>query len=186
MPRALSATTCVALLACSACSSTTEPVDPVLSGTTALRAANVFTSLSMGSGAFQTAATANDPAAFTCPRGGSFKNTIDATGETIRASLIYVGCGVADSAGQVWTFTTLPKLSITLTPVRTDSSLVTTSTLTGGLRVESSGVRGSCYIDNRVRVETSLTAPVTLRIRQSGQICGQTIDTTWTATLPAN
>jgi hypothetical protein len=186
MPRALSVTTCVALLICAACSSTTEPVDPVLSGTTALRAANVFTSFSMGPGGLPTTAAANDRTAFACPRGGSFKNTIEASGATIQASLIYVDCSVADSAGQVWTFTTLPKLSITLTPVRTDSSLVTTSTLTGGLRVESSGVRGSCYIDNRVRVETSLTAPVTLRIRQSGQICGQTIDTTWTATLPAN
>lgn len=160
---------------------------PPLSGATALRAATVFTSFGMGSGLLQTTvATVNDPAAFTCPRGGSFKNTIDGTGATIRLSLVYSGCSIADSAGQVWTFTTLPKLTMTIAPIPTDSSLVTTSTLSGAIRVESSGVRGNCIIDNRMRVETSLTAPVTLRVRQSGRICAQTIDTTWSSTLPGS
>lgn len=187
MSRALSAITCVTLLAGAACSSATEPTPPALSGASALRAATVFSDFSQGADRLRNATpSASDSTALACPKGGSYKTTADASGATISASVVYVNCGVADSTGQVWTFTSLPKLAITITPTLSDSVLTTVSTVTGAVRVESTGVLGTCSIDSRMRVDSPLSPPITLRVRQTGQVCGQVVDTTWTVTLPSS
>ncbi len=172
----------LALLVCAACSSTTEPEAPALSGDTALRAANVFAAFSQGPDGFVSSSPSpNDPTApVTCPRGGSFRTTVDESGPTARGSVAFRGCGVADASGQVWTFTSLPALALVVTPTVTDSTLTADGSIIGALRVESLGVRGTCRIDTRVRVELRLTPPFTERGRQTGQICGRVIDTTWT------
>ncbi len=172
----------ITLLACAACSSATEPEAPALSGDNAMRAANVFAAFSQGPDGFVSSSPSpNDPTAtVTCPRGGSFRTTVDESGATTRGSVAFRGCGIADASGQVWTFTSLPTLALVVTPTVTDTTLTAVGSIIGALRVESAGVRGTCSIDTRVRVEVRLTPPFTERGRQTGQVCGQVIDTTWT------
>jgi hypothetical protein len=183
MPRRTPVITALAFLACAACSSATEPEAPALSGETAVRAANLFAAFSQGPDGFVTSSSApTDPrAAVSCPRGGSFRTTVvDDAGETVRGAVAFRGCGIADASGQLWTFTSLPTLALTVTPVITDSTLTADGSIIGALRIESVGVRGTCDIDTRVRIELRLTLPYTERVRQTGRICGQPVDSTWT------
>lgn len=178
----------VTLLACAACSSATEPDAPALNGETALRAANAFTAFSQGPDGFVSSSRdPNEPTAtVSCPRGGSFRTTVDDAGEAAaRGSVAFRGCGFADASGQVWTFTSLPTLALVVTSTVTDSTLTADGSIVGALRVESVGVRGTCSIDSRLRFEVRLTPPFTERVRQTGQVCGQAIDTTFTTTLPS-
>jgi hypothetical protein len=184
MSRALSAIACIALLTNAACGSSTEPADPALSSATAERAANVFSRFSLSPQI--SGAGVKGRFVFACPGGGSIRNAVDNPAPVIEASLIYDRCSVADGGGQLWTFTTLPALAITLTTARIDSALVSTIALVGTFRVESRDVRGTCAIDSRLRFEPNLDAAVPLRIRQTGQVCGQVIDTTWTVTQLQN
>lgn len=188
MPRPTRLITGVALLACTACSAATEPEAPALSGEAAVRAASAFAAFSQGPDGFVSSSPSPNgtSATVTCPRGGSFRTTVDAASETLRGSIAFRGCGVADSTGQVWTFTSLPSLAIVVTPTEADSLFTLAGSIIGALRVESAGVLGTCTIDSRLRLEVRRTPPFTERFRQTGQICGQAIDTTWTTTVPAN
>ena len=183
MSRRTTAITAIALLACAACSSATEPEAPALTGETAVRAASLFAAFSQGPDGFViTSPGPNGPtAAVSCPQGGSFRTTVvDDAGETVRGAIAFRSCGIADDSGQLWTFTSLPTLALTVTPVITDSTLTADGSIIGALRVESAGVRGTCSIDSRVRIEVRLTPPFTERVRQTGRICGQVVDSTWT------
>lgn len=184
MPRLRTTPVYLVLLACSACSSPSEPADPALTGTTALRAARVYASLGSTSDAVIDISPGGNVPATTCPRGGSIRaSSIVAAGAATRASLTFASCAVADSAGQLWTFTSLPKLDVSITSTSTDSTATLVGNTTGAMRIESSGVRGTCGIASRQQVEFRLTPPLTVRVRSTGQVCGQSIDTTFTERL---
>jgi hypothetical protein len=84
----------------------------------------------------------------------------------------------------LWTFTSLPRLELSVTATISDSTLSSVSTVRGAMRVESSTVRGTCSTNTRVETVLRLRAGGTVRIRQTGQVCGQTIDTTLTVPVP--
>lgn len=184
MPRVRNTPVLIALLACTACSSPSEPSDPALTGATALRAASVYASLGSTSDAVMDISPGGNGTVTTCPRGGSVRaSSIVTSGATTRASLTFASCAVADSAGQLWTFTSLPKLDVSITSTTTDSTATLIGNTTGAMRIESSGVRGTCSIASRQEVDFRLTPPLTVRVRQTGQVCGQSIDTTFTESL---
>jgi hypothetical protein len=187
MSRTLFVAACVSLLACAACSSPAEPSDPGLAGSEAQRASFAFASLSSSAEILRTQTpVVGEPGAVTCPYGGSQRTTLVPSGaSTARAALILKGCVLADSAGQRWTFTTLPQLDVGGTYVYADSISTNVSTLTGSMRVESANVRGTCRIDYR-QVTVSNYVTRTVRVTQSGTYCGQSVDTTWSATTHTN
>lgn len=186
MPRPVRVVSGLALLACAACTSATEPGATesdatALSGTTALSAATLFASLSRSPEALISAPPgAAAPAGLSCPRGGSYRVTVESSGVPRRGTATYRGCGVADASGQVWTFTSVPSLAVEFGPIPSDSTLATVGSISGAVRVESAGVRGTCRIDSRMRVDTRLSPPFASRVRQTGEVCGRVIDTTWT------
>ena len=185
MTRSLTTVTCVAVLVLAACSSSTEPADPPLTALDARRAASAFASLGQGGDlGGDIGPEAGSTTTFSCPDGGSVRTSVTNTGITnIRATLVFASCAVADSTGALWTFTSVPKLDVTITPTFSDSLLMTVSTTRGTLRVESSTVRGACPINTRVQTEIRPSTPPVLRVRQSGQVCGQAVDTTFTETF---
>ncbi|MBC7841330.1 MAG: hypothetical protein H7099_03425 [Gemmatimonadaceae bacterium] len=184
MPRSRTTPVVIALLACAACSSPSEPADPALTGTAALRAASIYASLGSSSDAVLDLSEGGNSPSATCPRGGSIRaSSIVTSGATTRASLTFASCAVADNAGQLWTFTSLPRLVVSITSTSTDSTTTLVGNTTGAMRIESSGVRGTCSIASRQQVDFKLTPPLTVRVRQTGQVCGQSIDTTFTEIL---
>jgi hypothetical protein len=185
MSRTLFVAACVSLLACAACSSPAEPSDPALAGREAQRASFAFASLSSSAEILRTQTPAvGEPGAFTCPYGGSHRTTLLPPGaSTVRAAFILNGCVLADSTGERWTFTTLPQLDVTGTYVYADSIGTHASTSTGSMRVESANARGTCRIDYRQATVTNYITR-TVRVTQSGTYCGQSVDATWSITLP--
>lgn len=172
---------CAALLACTACSSSTEPAAPALTGAPALRAAGVFAALGATS---DVAVPGSGGSVTSCPKGGTVRSTItSATATTTRARITFASCAGADSTGQVWTFTSLPALDVSFTTAQTDSTISMDGTTSGTLRVESASTRGSCAIATRQQVTFRVAPPFSIRARQSGLVCGQAIDTTYSETL---
>lgn len=176
--------TAFALAALAACASSTEPVTSTLTSLDARRAAGAF--VAMGAGNSRESLTLIDENTSACPKGGTLRITAQNTGTNgvSRASVVLANCAAADSAGQVWTFSTVPQLDMTATVTVTDSSVVSATTTSGTMRVESNTVRGTCTTNARTELLLSFKTSETLRIRQSGTVCGQVIDTTYTIDRP--
>jgi hypothetical protein len=171
-----------AIVGLAACSSSTEPVGNTLTAVDARRAASAFASI--GSGGRETLMLV-DSVTSACPQGGTVRSTMLSSGlSTTRGAVVVANCAVADSAGELWTFTSLPRLELSVTATISDSTLSSVSTVRGAMRVESSTVRGTCSTNTRVETVLRLRAGGTVRIRQTGQVCGQTIDTTLTVPVP--
>ena len=173
-----------ALLVCASCSSTAEPADPYLTGGAAVRAAAAFDQLGNWRPDEVPTPVPNAPDTYFCSGGGTWKNVIDSSRTPIRVYLAYAKCGIADSTGRVWMFTTLPRLSMGFTrSVAADSAVTTENALTGNVRAESESVRGTCMIDRRSSVQITSKQPTRITVREYGQICGLSRDTTWSGTV---
>lgn len=182
MPQPSRLIVAAALLTCAACSSPTESTP--LTGLSALRAATIFagiTPLSTG-----TLPRSTDSSPTPCPKGGSVQGGFTFTGidKPVIGRITFASCAVADSAGEVWTFTSQPVLTLTVDQVGTDSTYAAVTTMTGDLRVESRSARGTCTIDAREEVRYRFVTPTTSYIHQTGHVCGQVIDTTFIAPIP--
>lgn len=184
MSRSLLVLTSVAVLGLTACSSSTEPAGNTLASLDARRAADAFASIGGGSGSATLAVV--DSITSACPQGGTVRTTMLTSGSIspARADVVLANCAVADDAGALWTFTSLPLLALSATATIADSIISSVTTVSGTMRVESSTVRGTCNTNTRLEAVLRLTSGGTLRIRQSGEVCGQAIDTTYTVTAP--
>ena len=180
MSRRLLVLASVAVLGLTACSASTEPAGNTLTAVDARRAAGAFASIGGGGGS-PTLATL-DSITSACPKGGTVRTTMVTSGisSTSRATVVLANCAVADSAGALWTFTSLPRLELTATATISDSTVSSVSTISGTMRVESSTMRGICSTNTRLEAVLRRTAGGSVRIRQSGEVCGQAIDTTYT------
>ena len=171
------------MLGLTACSSSTEPAGNTLTAVDARRAAGAFASI--GGGGRESLALI-DSITSACPRGGTVRTTMLSSGtpSATRAAVVLANCAVADIAGALWTFTSLPRLELSATASVSDSTVSSISTVSGTMRVESSTVRGTCSLNTRLEAVLRLTAGGPVRIRQSGEVCGQAIDTTYTVSVP--
>lgn len=183
MTRVRSSLTSATLLALAACSSSTEPVGNTLTALDARRVADAFAGIGAGS---RGTLTLIDEETSACPKGGTLRITSlnPTAGGTERAAVVLSNCAVADSTGQVWTLNTLPRLDMTSTVTITDSTITSSTTTAGTLRVESSTTRGTCTTNARTDAVLRFAPPSTVRVRQSGTVCGQAIDSTWTEVMP--